>query len=597
MNEAMRVDSDSQVLLDEIEQLRTALETAEETLHHAIADRDRLGSTLVEQARELQGLHESRKIETARGKTEADDLEETVDHGADEEELRIAFEELQVLSEELEVANQSLMAANRELDSRVGERTRALEASEASFKALADLVPDLLWRCDRAGRRTWENERWRTYTGRELSESAVASWTEVVHPADRATALAGWRVAVARGEDYESEHRMRHADGVYRWFLVRAEPLRDPRGEVTAWFGASTDVHDQRTALQSLQAAEQRLRTLVEGVPQLVWRARSGGQWSWASPQWRDFTGQSGEQAYGRGWLRAIHPDDRGRALTAWDNAETNGVLDVELRIYAVAEGHHRHFQSRASPVRSEEGRILEWLGTCTDVHDLLALQDQQQVLVTELHHRTRNLIAVIRSVADQTLRASPDLNTFRPAFWDRLSALSRVQGLLSKLGPEERVTFPDLLRAELEAHGALKDGAAVMLDGPEETPLRSSAVQMLAMALHELATNAVKYGALGQPAATLEIRWEVEPDDPGLRLQVDWHERGVCMPDAGERQARGNGQGRELIERALPYQLNAITTYTFQDDGLHCTLSLPVLKVAAERRPSAVESAFAAGG
>jgi two-component sensor histidine kinase len=101
--------------------------------------------------------------------------------------------------------------------------------------------------------------------------------------------------------------------------------------------------------------------------------------------------------------------------------------------------------------------------------------------------------------------------------------------------------------------------------------------VQMLAMALHELATNAVKYGALGQPQARLTVRWWLMPaaDGASPRLCIDWRESQVVMPQDGA--PHGTGQGRELIERALPYQLDARTHLSLEPDGLHCTIDLPV--------------------
>ena len=120
-----------------------------------------------------------------------------------------------------------------------------------------------------------------------------------------------------------------------------------------------------------------------------------------------------------------------------------------------------------------------------------------------------------------------------------------------------------------------------VITEGPSGIRLRSTTVQTLAMALHELATNAVKYGALGQPQAELAIRWRVETEATATLgdqpwLHVDWRESGVKMPPPGTA-VRGGGQGRELIERALPYQLNARTTYVLEDDGVHCSISMPV--------------------
>ena len=205
------------------------------------------------------------------------------------------------------------------------------------------------------------------------------------------------------------------------------------------------------------------------------------------------------------------------------------------------------------------------------------ASEERLQVLVAELQHRTRNLLAVVRSVADKTVRTSDSLGDFKLKFRDRLDALARVQGLLSRLD-QDRVTFPELLRAELLAHGVTGAGVQITLEGPSDVALRSTTVQPLAMALHELATNAIKYGALSQPQAHLTVRWQrLAPSQPGgkLWLLIDWRETGV---DMSVHASRGSGAGRELIEHAVPHQLRGETRYVLSNDGVHCTIVLPDL-------------------
>ena len=261
-------------------------------------------------------------------------------------------------------------------------------------------------------------------------------------------------------------------------------------------------------------------------------------------------------------------------------------MLDVEYRVRRAADGAWLWHHTRSVPVRDGEGRIVEWLGTSTDVHGLHELQERQDVLVAELQHRTRNLITVGRSLSDRTVGNAASLDDFKGRFGHRLAALSRVQGLLSHLSAGERVDFDELLRSELTALG-VADGKAerVTFDGPANVPLRSATVQTFALAVHELATNAVKYGALADGAANahLAVRWRVEPgtaDDPPI-LYVEWRESGVIMPHVGA-PTRDSGYGRELIERALPYQLGAETTYELGAGGVRCTIEMPISREGA---------------
>ena len=584
MHQRSLPDHISGELRDEIEQLRTSLETALEENSRLVEDRDRLRSRVGELGREVQVINAtlSRQRVEASGVAKA----ATERHGETEEELRVAFEELQVLTEELGAANSTLQQTNLELDARVDERTRQLQdinarlrSSEASFRTVANLVPDLLWRADRAGDAAWFNQRWFDFTGQDMHEPLGMGWLEAIHPMDRGVTRAAWGLAIGSARPYEHQHRLRSADGGHRWFLVRAEPLYDEHDNVTHWFAAGTDIHDQRVALEALEQSELRFRTLIEGIPQLVWRAVSGGNWTWSSPQWRDYTGQSEAESLASGWLRAFHPNDREIVQSAWARAEETGSLEFGGRILHVGEARYRHFRSRAVAVRDYNGRILEWLGTSTDIDDLVQLQEQHEVLVQELQHRTRNLMAVVHGVTMRTIKESSDLDMFKQCIDDRLQALARVQGLLSRRDGGLRVPFDVLLREELAAHVTLDaqgNSERVSAHGPRGIGLQSATVQTLALALHELTTNAIKYGALSQSGGHLDITWDIRPMDAKRRLLcVDWRESGVMM--TGEHPPHGGGYGRELIERALPYQLGAQTSYMFAADGVHCTIAMPV--------------------
>lgn len=218
-------------------------------------------------------------------------------------------------------------------------------------------------------------------------------------------------------------------------------------------------------------------------------------------------------------------------------------------------------------------------------------MAQRQKVLVAELQHRTRNLMGVVSAVTSRTLRGSISLEDFENRIQNRLGALNRVNGLLSRLHKGDRVRFDDLIRTELLGHGIRVEEEGrpeVHLCGPAGLRLRSSQVQTLALGLHELATNALKYGALSRPEGRLEVTWRVVAGAKGKRrLWVEWRESGVPVIQHDAPQAEGrmkgmpvrrrSGYGRELIERALPYQLGAETIYELGPEGLSCTITLPL--------------------
>ncbi|MBL0922990.1 MAG: PAS domain-containing protein [Sphingomonadaceae bacterium] len=412
-------------------------------------------------------------------------------------------------------------------------------------------------------------------------------WLERIHPDDRELAQRTFDDALARGDDYESEYRIvRRDNGETRWISAKGVFYRNADQEIERLVGAHIDITDRKRAEAITKEAEARFRLLVETMPQLVWKAANPASWVWASPQWTEYTGQAQADSHGHGWLEPVHPDDRGPAMQAWSQATDNGILEIEFRLFHKKEQRYRWFHTRALPVRDDGGSIIEWVGTSTDIDDLRSMQDRMHVMVAELQHRTRNLLGVVNATMSSTLRDTADLNEFSELFRRRLHALARVNALLSRKAEGERVTFDELIRMELEGVGALDDASAsnkIDLVGPAGVKLRSATIQTFALAIHELATNALKYGALAQDEGRLSVSWDIRTDisGRGRRLHLVWHETGIDM--ANQTHAPGRGYGRELIERALPYQLQATTFYELRSDGICCTINLPLSKLIDE--------------
>lgn len=332
-----------------------------------------------------------------------------------------------------------------------------------------------------------------------------------------------------------------------------------------------------------LRRSRDELRLLIDTIPQLLWRARSDGMATEANPQWIAYTGQAEGAWRGHGWLDALHPEDRDRTLAAWKAAEGQGHLDVEYRLRRASDGRYRWFHTRAAPSRDPSGRIVEWCGSTTDVHELKTLQQQERVLLAELQHRVRNALAVVRSLARRTAEASETVEEFAMHLDGRLSTLSRVLSAVTR-SPAGGLNLEALILEELLAC-ATRDGGHVQVSGPEIL-LQPKAAETLALAVHELATNAVKFGALSGTRGCLSVTWQVTwpvtsqvtsqvtagEDKP--RLVIHWHETGMSGvdPDPARR-----GFGRLLLERMLPYEIEAETNLAFDPDGLRCTIAIPL--------------------
>lgn len=385
------------------------------------------------------------------------------------------------------------------------------------------------------------------------------------------------REGAARHGRAANERWHRRRDGSRFWASGSLVPLRNPEDGFVKIVRDRTEVYRANAALR---ANEERFRLLATSIPQLVFRTRPDGHRTWGSPQWIDFTGLTLEESVGLGWLDAIHPEDRLATQEAWEEARERGEYYVEHRIRRGAEGEYRWHQTRARPVDPGRDGAGDWVGTMTDIHDLRGLQDRQGVLLAELQHRTRNLLAVVQSIASQTIRKSPSLTAFRNEFEGRLQVLSRVQGILARSDHKD-IDLRTLLDAELTAHG---DGAVgtgrIIVEGPPVV-LPANSAQAIALAVHELATNAVKHGALAQDSGRLAVRWDFAADETRPGVLLEWNESGVAMPEDASPQRRG--YGTELIERALPYQLRAKTRLEFRPDGVRCTILVPVRAREAE--------------
>ncbi|HZZ63772.1 MAG TPA: PAS domain S-box protein [Roseiarcus sp.] len=377
------------------------------------------------------------------------------------------------------------------------------------------------------------------------------------------------RHALAHGRASDERWQKRKDCSLF-WSSGLLMPLAD---RTAGFVKIARDRTAQHRAEQQLRASEDLFRTLATNVPELVFRSRADGYRTWASPQWSIFTGSEFADSVGFGWLDAVHPEDRGLTRDAWAKAPPNKQFYVEHRIHRSADGEYRWHQTRAAPLPGGDPEAVEWVGASADIHDLRSLQDRQRVLLAELQHRSRNLIAVVQSIAHQTIRSRGSLQQFADEYGARLRALARVQGLLSRAnyGP---IDLRELVDMELEAHRYDEaEPDKVTVEGPPVS-LPAVSAQMLALALHELATNAVKYGALRDRAGKLEIRWRIHDAGEGgeRRTHIEWLESGVQMP-AGD--ARRKGYGSELIERALPYQLGAETKLEFGADGTRCEIAV----------------------
>ncbi|MDV2987370.1 UNVERIFIED_CONTAM: PAS domain S-box protein [Methylobacteriaceae bacterium AG10] len=472
-----------------------------------------------------------------------------------------------------------------ELEQQVQERTAELQASRDLLKATMDSSMDMIQVFkavrDASGEIVdfeWilNNHTSESLYGRVRGESLLERNPGVIQEGIFET----FKRVTETGQPSTAEHHYVHEqfDG---WFFQCAVKLGDgvatTTKEISAWKAAQEEVLRLRDeiAQAALRESEERFRALARLIPVLLWRTDEDGRHNSLNEAWLTYTGQTPQQSQDGGWLEAIHPDDREAASAAFRTGrEQQRLIEVQQRIRR-HDGQYRWFLVRQAPIVDAEGQVTQWIGAAMDIHDLHDLQERQAVLVAELQHRTRNLLGVVRSIAHQTMVQTGPTERFREQFNDRLAALSRVQGLLSR-SDQEPITLRTLIRTELEALGGGDYADRIHIAGPP-VRLRKASVQTLALAVHELATNARKYGALTSEHGRLSVTWRADADDRGGgTLLIEWIEEGISRPREGRGPTR-RGYGRELIEQAMPYALNAKTRYELGETRLRCAIELPL--------------------
>ena len=240
---------------------------------------------------------------------------------------------------------------------------------------------------------------------RAMVQADFRRWLDLVHPDDLAK-VEKHLARSANGEALVARYRiMRRSDAAILTVRHTSFPMHGTEGAQGRVAGLVQDV----TAIEQSQAAltveQERFRTLAEGIPSMVWRSSDEGLWTWAGPQWLDYTGQTQEQAQGWGWLDAVHPEDREATMQAWHQARPHGVLDVLFRLRRATDQSWRWHQTRSLPRRAHrepgepEGQIVEWLGSSIDIDDLKRLQVRQEAMIADLEHRTAGMTEVIRSL------------------------------------------------------------------------------------------------------------------------------------------------------------------------------------------------------
>src|SRR5258708_6120448 len=279
-----------------------------------------------------------------------------------------------------EVSRQSQNREDLEKAYNAAKESEAQLADSARLQTIIDMVPSFLWTSLPDGSKEYLNKRWYDYTGLSLEEGQGWGWKVVVHPEDLDRLVQEWLAIMDARKPGELETRIRRYDGVYRWFLIRVVPLLDEEGNVVKWFGRNTDIEDRKQAEEKLRRDEIELRQITDAIPHNIVVMEPDGTRLYANRAFHEYTGIKPEDVNPeRFHAEKVHPDDLERLSNERQTGLQRGEpFEIESRARG-KDGRYRWFIVRYSPFRDEQGRLVRWYATGTDIDDRKRREERTQ--------------------------------------------------------------------------------------------------------------------------------------------------------------------------------------------------------------------------
>jgi PAS domain S-box-containing protein len=456
----------------------------------------------------------------------------------------------------------------------------ALQDIQGHFRMFAEALPHIAWMTDPYGGGAYFNQRWYDFTGLERSSATGSQWIAAVDPDHRPDIESAWAEALSSRRLFEAELRMRSADGEYRWFAARAEPIRGPSGEILLWLVTSTDIDKRKRAESALRQFEGQHRLALDAGELGSWAYRAAGGMLELDERACAILG-AGSPA------RAVPLDEILAQIHEEDRSQVRAVLvavpqqDFDLEFRVVDRDRVRWLRAcgQALPeCDSDAGRPARWSGVISDITERRAGDEARLHVARELNHRVKNLFAIANGLVSMTARSAKDPKEMAEALRGRLGALSRAHELARPTfgadeQPGQATTLGRLIASILDPYAPAGHGSRLTLHGPQVS-LGANAVTSLGLVLHELATNAAKYGSLSQADGSLAIQWTVDDS----QVALSWTETGgPPVPEAPTLQ----GFGSQLSRKSITGQLAGGLDYEWRPEGLQVRIALPLDRIS----------------
>ncbi|MBZ6075616.1 CheR family methyltransferase [Microvirga puerhi] len=484
------------------------------------------------------------------------------------EELQSANEELETSKEELQSVNEELTTVNTELAQRVQELARRNSDLKNFFEStqIATIFLDNDFRVMSFTPAVTEIFHLvETDIGRPITHIKSRIIYEELHDDIRRV------IRTLATVEREIENEMSGAR-----YIVRILPYRSVDNFIGGVVVTFVDVTPLARVQEALRVSERRLSAILDQLPVGVGVFDREGDAELSNRVLANYalehipSRDTIDSSRWRGYRPDGSPLDRseypgGRAL----RGET--VSPGVDFLFTTADGQERWTRVTSAPFRNAAQEITGAIVVVQDVDREKRAEEHQKLLLAELQHRVRNTLTILRSVARQTGKTSSTVEEYVANFDGRLNAFARVQTLATR-DPTSGVDLEYLIAEELFAH-ATRESEQVTLAGPE-IRLQPKAAETFGLVMHELTTNAVKYGALSSANGRVSVDWHIESDKQAHRLVFNWVESGVLLT---RQTPSRRGFGTELIERTLSYDLDAQASLSFPPEGFRCTIMLPL--------------------
>lgn len=453
----------------------------------------------------------------------------------------------------------------------------APRAGPEPFAAFLHTSPLSAWIVDTDGRFVYASPSYQRYfkaplTGRSLRD---------VFPADIAEEYLRHNAEViAAGVVHETIENGIRSDGAPGKYFTLKFPLRDGDGDGAMMIGGlAVDVTEMAAAQRSALESEVRFGAIFDNAAVGIAQVGPDGRMLRINRRLGEILGYPPEDLLGRRFVDVTHPDDVDENIAHADKLRA-GVIDefaMEKR-YVRRDGSFVWANLSVRCIRDAKGDIAYFVSVIEDISERKRAEDRVQLLIAEVNHRAKNMLAVVQSIARQTMRAEP--GAFIDRFSRRIQSLAAAQDLFIASGWAP-VALRDVVSTQLAPFGAV-DGVRMAVEGPP-IEIKPPAAQAIAMAVHELAANASAAGALSTPQGRVAIVWAVGDDG---RMTLMWRESGGPPPPAAPPDSAGYGM--KVIVDMVRMTLRGEVTAGYGPDGFAWTLAAPPDVMAAVAAPPA---------